>query len=324
MLESQHSRYGAISRIVPDLAPGSKMFLVCDSDDTTVGPLNIGAEFPVDKDGVARVYTTIQAAVNAGSASRADIALVLPGYDQSVTGADSWNCAGMTIRGIGNGNNRPTIRYTGKSGEVGLGANNVKAQNIRFLAATDSIVRAVDMDTGFTGQALENCVFDFDSTTNDFRVMLRMGSKKAVVEGNRFLAEDTAGCGKAISILGGAPSGSQIKNNFFYGQFDTLGDTSNGAGVIVQDTTDTSDTNLSGLMIKDNVIVSTDTAATSILRMSAGYTIRGIFTGNRIATYDSAVADTVKIIGGGLRFIDNIISSDSGTEHRVGDTTIAA
>src|SRR3990167_8306087 len=104
MLESQHSRYGAISRVVPELAPGAKMFLVSDSDDTTVGPLNIGAEFPVDKDGVARVYTTIQAAVNAASANRGDVVLVMPGYDHTLARTDSWATAGVSVIGLEEGN----------------------------------------------------------------------------------------------------------------------------------------------------------------------------------------------------------------------------
>src|SRR3990167_6095661 len=101
--QNQLSRWGAISRTSPELAPGSKLFLVSDSDDTTVGPSNLGAEFPVDNDGVVRVYTTIQAAVNAAAAGRGDVVAVLPGYDQSLTAADSWATAGVQVIGFGNG-----------------------------------------------------------------------------------------------------------------------------------------------------------------------------------------------------------------------------
>jgi len=329
MLENQLSRYGSISKGIPEqiLAPGSKLFLVSDSDDTTVGPANLGNEFPVDKDGVVRVYTTIQAAVNAASAGRGDVVLVTPGYDQSITAADSWNIAGIQILGMGNGNNRPTIRYTGASGEVGLGANNVRVSNLRFLAAADSIARAVDIDSGFSGIKFDNNVFDFNATTNDFRVMLRLGSARSMVESNRFIAEDTAGAGKAISIKGGAPSYSTIRNNFFYGQFDTVGDTSNGAGVITQDTTDTADTNLSGLQIANNVVINTDTAVPNYMRFSAGYRIRGIANNNLFVGYDSATADSTKFeyataANSGLRSSRNYTVGDSGTEKLIGDSFI--
>src|SRR3990167_7382464 len=136
MIQNQLSRYGAISRPV-DVPIGAKLFLVSDSDDTTVGSGNLGAEFPVDNDGVARVYTTIQAAVNAAASNRGDVIQVLPGYDQSLTGADSWNTAGVTILGSGRGTSRSTLRYTGIAGEVGIGASNIRVSGMRFLAAGD-------------------------------------------------------------------------------------------------------------------------------------------------------------------------------------------
>lgn len=332
MTQNQLSRYGAISRVIPDLAPGAKLFLVSDSDDTTVGPMNLGAEFPADNDGVVRVFTTIQAAVNATAAGRGDVVLVLPGYDQSLTGADSWNVAGTQVIGMGRGAQRPTLRYTGASGEVGIGASNMRVSGFRFLAAADSVARAVDIDSGFTGIQFDNNVFDFSAAANDFRVMLRVGSARSLIENNRFIAQDSApAAGRAISLKGGAPSYSIIRRNYIYGQYDTLGDTTNGAGAIAQDTTDTSDTNFSGLIIEDNVIVNTDTAASILMRLNGGgYRSMGIVTRNRLAHYDSSSADTAKVITGiqaaaeGFRFIDNIINSDSSSEHRVGDTTVLA
>lgn len=327
MLENQISRYGATSRVVADLPVGGKLFLVSDSDDTTVGPSNLANEYPVDKDGIVRVYTSIQAAVNAASGGRGDVVAVLPGFDFSLAGADSYVTAGVQIIGYGSGNSRPIIRYTAKTSEIGMSANNVRMSNIRFLAATDSIARAVDMDTGFVGHRLDNCVFDYDTSGNDFRVMLRMGAAKSIVTGNRFLAEDTAGCGKGISLKGGAASFSEIRDNYFYGQFDTVGDTSDRGAPIAQDTTDTGDTNFSGLRISNNVFVNTDTAGASYIQFSAGYRIRGIINDNRFVGYDSATADSSKFTyataaNSGLRSSRNYAVGDSGTEKLIGDSFI--
>src|SRR3990167_8669480 len=150
MTQNQLSRYGAISRPV-DVPIGAKLFLVCDSDDTTVGPLNLGAEFPVDGDGVVRVYTTIQAGVNAAAGNRGDVVLVLPGYDHTLARTDSWSTAGVSIIGLGSGNGRPIIRYGATTDEVGIKANNVTVKNIRFLADADSVARGLDLDTGYSG-----------------------------------------------------------------------------------------------------------------------------------------------------------------------------
>lgn len=324
MKENQLSRYGAISRVVPDLAPNAKMFLVCDSDDTTTGVENLGAEFPVDKDGIVRVYTTIQSAVNACEAARGDVVLVMPGYDHTIT-KDSWDKEGVTILGLGEGTDKPIIRYADDSATVDIGASNVRVSGLRFLADADSIAIAVDADSGFSGLQFDNNIFDFDSNGQDFRVMLRLAQPRAVIKNNRFLAEDTAGSGRAISLKGNYDY-AEIKNNFIYGQFDTVGDTTNGAAAIAQDTTDTTDTNVSGILIKNNTIISTDTASAVLIRFGGGgYKERGLLVGNRLGSYDTASEDTAIVSIGGLLPIDNkIINADSDTsEVIVGWSAIA-
>ena len=296
--QNQLSRYGAISRVIPDLAPGAKVFLVSDSDDTTVGPLNLGNDFPSDKDGVARVYTTIQAAVNAASAGRGDVVLVSPSYDNTLGRADSWATAGVSVIGMGNGLSRPTVRYGSTTDEVGIAANNVRVSNLRFLAATDSVARGLDLDTGFSGARIDNCLFDFNATTNNFVSMLRVGQGRSVIENNEFRAEDTAGCGKGVELLGGYADFLKVRNNFFYGQFDTVGDTTNNAAAIaIALSHDSGDTVLSGVEITGNTIVSTDTAASVLINLNptAISPIRGVVSYNRLFSYDTAAADTASI-----------------------------
>lgn len=84
-MENQHSRYGAITRMLP--ATTGKVFFVIHGDNTaTSGMLE---EFPVDRDGVPRVYQTIsgaatdnlaiQAALDATVAGRGDYVILMPG-----------------------------------------------------------------------------------------------------------------------------------------------------------------------------------------------------------------------------------------------------
>lgn len=330
MLENQLSRYGAISRVVPDLAPGAKLFLVSDSDDTTVGPANLGNEYPVDKDGVVRVYTTIQAAVNAASAGRGDVVGVLPGYDHTLGRADSWATAGVRVVGFGNGSNRPIVRYTTATDEVGVGANNIEIRNIRFLAAVDSCARALDLDSGFSGAAIRNCIFDFAATGNDFRVMLRNSQARSVIEDNEFRAEDTAGAGKGVSFNGGYADFTVVRNNRFFGQFDTVGDTSNAAGAITVDIAhDSGDTVLNGVLIENNTIISTDTAAALLINLGNGATSsRGsAMIRNNLVSYDTATADTAQISTGATHYfgaLDNKFkSTDSDVRESVVSTVVS-
>lgn len=319
--QNQLSRYGAFSRVVPDevLAPGSKLFLVADSDDTSIGiaPLELLNDYPVDQDGIVRVYTTIQAAVNACAGGRGDVVLVLPNHVELLNRADSWNVAGVQIIGMGHGDQRAGVRFDTVTSEIGLGANGVRVSNLNFLASQDSVTRGIDMDSGFFGQRIDHCLFNIDSGTDNFVAMIRAGAKESVIEDNQFITGDTVGTVVGISLLGGDPDHLLIRNNYFYGQFDS--------GVIAVDTSDTNDTNLSGVVVDKNVIVSTDTAtvAGSIIRFTVGgYTQRGILTNNRIATYDCAAADTAQVEIGGLLFGDNRISRSDTTEKLIGQTAV--
>lgn len=325
MTQNQLSRYGAISRITPHLAPGAKLFLVSDSDDTTVGPINLGAEFPVDNDGVVRVYTTIQAAVNAASANRGDVVAVMPGYDHSLGRADTWATAGVHVIGLGDGLNLPIIRYDTLGATVNVGANNVHISNLRFLSDT-LITRGLDLDTGFAGAHVENCIFDFDSNGSNFITMLRVGQARSLIENNEFWAEDTSGCNKGVEILSGYPDYLKVKNNFFYGQFDTVGDSTDNAGAIaISDSLshDSGDTSLNGLEISGNTIVSTDTAAAVLINLNGGAVagdlgVRGIVRNNNLASYDTATADTTQVAFGNALALNNyFIDGDSDIQQGI-------
>lgn len=337
MIQNQLSRYGAIGRNVPGLHPSGRVFLVSDSDDTTVGPANLGTEYGVDNKGVVRVYSTIQDAVNACD-SRGDIVWVSPYHTENFTRVDCWDKPGVQIIGGGEGDARPALVYNDSSASVRLRANGVKVSNIMFQASTDSIGIAVRMDTGFFGQRLDNCVFNTDAATDNFTTMLYVSSKETVIERNQFLAQDTAGAGSAIKLNFGEPDNLVIRDNYIYGQYDstnTAGDTkspSGSVGPIVVDTSDTNDTNLSGIVIERNTIINTDTAVSQMVRLGGGtLLIRGIMKDNYFASYDSATADSTKFVLGiaansGLRAVNNYVGSadsDPSFEVRVGDSVAA-
>ncbi len=322
--QNQLSRYGALSRVIPELSPAGRVFLVIDSDDTTVGPDNLGNDFPVDNKGVVRVYSIIQDAVNACD-SRGDVVLVAPYYTQDFERADCWAAAGVQVIGMGSGDARPALRFDTAGATINIRADGIRVSNLMFMAGEDSIARAINLDTGFFGQRLDHCLFNKDSAADNFRVMVRVGAKESVIEDNHFIARDTGvASGRAISIVGGDPDQLVIRNNYIYGQYDTVSDTTDGAASIGVDTTNLADTNLSGVLIEKNLIVNTDTAVPSLLRLGAGgLTVRGLANENRFVTYDSATADTSKILGGGIRFTHNYIGMDS-TEKLIGDSFVAA
>ena len=75
---NQLSRYGSISSVLPNvLGPQGKVFLVAQTTDSYFGDFQ--KEFPRDREGVDRVYSTIQTAINACVGGRGDVVLVANG-----------------------------------------------------------------------------------------------------------------------------------------------------------------------------------------------------------------------------------------------------
>ena len=327
--QNQLSRYGAISRSIPGLHPAGRVFLVADSDDTTVGPANLGNDYPVDDKGVVRVYSTIQAAVNACD-SRGDVVLVSPYHTENFTRADTWAVQGVQVIGMGEGDARPALVYNDSGATVNLSANGIRVSNLMFMASTDSIGIALDLDTGFNGIRVDNCIFNLDAATDNFKTMIRVASRESVIEDNRFIAADTVGAAFALKLVFGEPDNLIFRNNYIYGQYDSGADTvSVSPAPIGVDTTDTSDTNLSGIIIQNNTVINTDTASSLMMRIAGGTLfVRGMARDNYFASYDSSVADTSKFVTGvaanqGIKMLNNLLSSaDSSTERLLGDTTV--
>ena len=321
MQQNQLSRWGAISRNIPELAPSAKVFLVGDSDDTTYGVANLAADFPSDGDGVVRVYTTIQSAVNAAAGGGGDVVLVSPRHTENFTRADSWNVADVQIIGMGSGDGRPGLTYNDTAATVNLGANGVRVSNLIFMSSVSRVTRALDMDTGFFGQKVDNVLFTTDATGDDFVTSIRMAAKESVIEDFEIRMEaNVSGPREGIALLGGDPDKFTIRNGIISGEFDTVSDSGAvaagaiGFGPISQDTSDTGDTMLDGVI--DNVqIINTDTAGAIHIRFGGGIDVSAVQIRDvDVSHHDSSAADSAQFTFSGAVPIGVRIAYDSTTK----------
>lgn len=84
MLQNQQTRYGAISKTLPNLGVQGNAYFVAPAGSNYIGDLL--NEFPVDLNGVVRTFTTVTAALAAAVADRGDVIYIAPGeYDENVT-----------------------------------------------------------------------------------------------------------------------------------------------------------------------------------------------------------------------------------------------
>lgn len=108
MIENQQSRYGAISKVYP-FTTGKAFFLVNASEQAQ--PL-FGLQFPNDKDGVPRVYTTWAAVITACQANTdADVVIVSPLFTTPPTKAQQQALDAAGVVTIQAGSNLPDGSY---------------------------------------------------------------------------------------------------------------------------------------------------------------------------------------------------------------------
>jgi len=113
--------------------------------------------FSNDEDGTVRYFGTIATAIAACTANGNDQILVLPGHTETVVGAAgiAISTAGVTIIGLGNGSDRPTITFTTSvAASFDITAANIKIKNLIFVCGIDAqtaMINVTGADVTFDG-----------------------------------------------------------------------------------------------------------------------------------------------------------------------------
>lgn len=148
---NKNSGYGQIVGQFPFTGSG-KVLAVGDSG--TVNRDMLTELFDTDSEGVVRFYATLSAAIDACTASAGDVIFVMPGHTETISDAAGLlvDTAGITIIGLGNGNDRPTFSFgTSTAASMDVTADNVKIKNIIGLAAIDGLTKPFNI-TGNNGE----------------------------------------------------------------------------------------------------------------------------------------------------------------------------
>jgi hypothetical protein len=275
---NQLSRYGAVAKTYAALNPQAKVFFLAPASAAWLG--DFMNEFPVDSDGVTRVYTTLTSALAACVASRGDVILALPGYTESISAAAGVAIAtvGVSIIGLGNGSLRPTITFdTATSATMTITAANVTLDNLIFTQAFDAIVSPIVISAA--GVTIKNCYFMTANASYQCTQMIltTAAANNLTISGNRFVGTVDAGTTAAITIVGG--DNAVITNNDFIGAY------SSGVGAIRSITT--LNTNC---LIRGNTIVNVTASSTKGITLLTGST--GVATENKFGIGSGAAPIT--------------------------------
>jgi hypothetical protein len=228
----------------------------------------------------ATATDTLDEAVNLCSASSGDVIFVAPGHAESFTTADDVDVdvAGITIIGLGEGQLRPTFSYTA-NGEFVLGANgdNSTIKNLRFIATSDSVVKAIDVEAGCVGWTIENCEFKAETTTTDeFDDVIIIGaaSDEGTIRNCRFLGDPGSNADPQSCINFVDCDYLQIIDCQFYGD---------RAVACIENASTASN----HIVIKDNIlfngIIGGDAGLNAVACISLVATTTGVISGNVLA-----------------------------------------
>lgn len=259
----QLSRYGAISRVLPLMAPNAKVFFV--GKTTLPSYKDYLDDFQIDKQGGNRTFPTLVAALADSNVvtARGDVILVLPGHTESISsaGALTVSTAGITVVGLGNGDYRPTFTFdTATTATMAVSGAGAKFQNIIFdMTGFDAVASPINVTAA--GVTFDGCKFinATSSAQSTLGIVTTAAGTKLTVTNCMFVGTSDAGTTSVIRLVGGADH--VIENNIFIGGY-----TSNVGAI---ENTTTACTNLT---IRGNTINNLTASSTKAITLQSGTT----------------------------------------------------
>lgn len=151
-----------------------------------------------------RPFATIDYAVGRCNASKGDIIMVKAGHVETVTAAGglALDVAGITVQGLGNHRNRPTISFgTATTASMTVSAANISVDNVRFTGDIDALVGPINVDAA--GFSLTNWTYtDVTGQATDV-VLTTANADRMELAFFEFDGASAAGANAGIAIVGG-------------------------------------------------------------------------------------------------------------------------
>lgn len=162
--------------------------------------------------------TTIDAAINLCTADNHDHIVVLPGHAETITAAGGIACdvAGITIIGLGEGSNRPTVSLgTNTTATITVSAANVTIRNIRVKATVDELVKIFNVTAAYC--TIDNVEYvDNTSTAQAIQFLLTSAAADFLTVKNCYHVKTVACAATEVWIsLVGCDSPRILNNTFF-------------------------------------------------------------------------------------------------------------
>jgi len=169
-------------------------------------------------------FATVDYAIDQTTADKGDVIWVMPSHAETIAAADGFDVdvAGVSIVGLGSGNDMPTFTFSAVGSTVAIGAANVTLHNLRFLAGITDVVKGIAIEAAGDGATISNCVFPAPATaTVEFLDAIDIATTvdDVTIIGNTYYGASTSLTNHFIEAGAGTNPRLRIIDNFIWGNF---------------------------------------------------------------------------------------------------------
>ena len=250
------------------------------------------------EDGTEMVQTTLADALTACEDDRGDFIFIAPGHALTVTATNvDLNKNGVTIVGLGNGENRPTFTFGAAAATMTVSADDVTVKNLRHFANFLDVASAYTLSTAKNFR-VQNSIFEDSSSILNFLSIVTTdatdnNADDLTVVDNSWYGLNTTPLA-FVSILAALLRPTISRN------FCDLAATSGGEFITLAAKI------VNGAKFQDNIhtVVGATGTTTGIFLTGSGSTSTGIVSGNMISSLDTT-SEIIATTGTGLVFHEN-------------------
>lgn len=255
---------------------------------------------------------TVDAAIAKCTANKGDIIFVMPKHAETFSTAAQegfdLDVAGVSIIGLGQGDQRPTFTFGHASASCVIGASSCRISNLRFVSNISDHVTAIDIEAAANGSQVDKCYFTDSGTTLDALTFI-----KIVADADRLRIIDnhfnnvTGGEATDTLLFAGGSDGTVIARNLATIDAKTGGFIKAAGAASL------------GLIVIDNVVVNQDASAGLCYlghASSTGLIARNMFAGNKANTEPISEVTAMHVI-------ENYMTDTAGASGIVSATVTA-
>lgn len=245
-------------------------------------------------------FATIDYAIGQCTANNGDIIYVMPGHDENPTTSITADVAGISIIGLGNGSDRPTITFGALAATLAISAASVTVKTLRFDlgAVADTITNAINI-TGDSAH-VEGCETVVHATSQFTNHLTTTDAQFVKIIGNKFHSLHTESSTSGV-VLDGCDDieviGNQIMGHFTEHALDNT--TPGSVDEVLR-------ARIVGNFIMNNSVTGGDMA------VDMDDSATGWFTDNRISGGLATVAANIDV--GNMASIENYVVDDFGVD----------